>query len=270
MRSSSNPDLLAETTSYHNGHLHDDRGGSPSSISSSGETPPPSGLIVTFSEDTTESAADAMEEFLNKPPGHTHFRPLAAVLGGIRSKKKAKKKRQDKLSLSDDQTPPRTQRDGGSPSPLRHASHSSPSPSPRHWKRKTKGSLFLSRSKSHDERGDTAGHLSNVGADQLTGSCENISAEKEERGRRRRKKDAIDGEDTHTPLQPRLKISSPMTRDWSGSELRNEELQSLVQPLPPSWSMAGYLWVRLQTDNRYEWTNVVSISSLPTLFKGLR
>jgi hypothetical protein len=255
LRSSSNPDLLSDTrTSSTNGRIRSNRGDSPSSTSSSGGTPPPSAMVVTFSEDTTEAAAEAMEEFLGRPSGHTsHFRPLAAVLGGIRGKKKkAKKKKSRAASTPDDTTTEsplvtRSQRERGG-SPLRDSAHSSP-----RSKHKKKRSWLL-HSKSHDGSAEVIGESSDVPdtREELRGSSENV-CETEDKGRRK-KKPQTSLEEPH--LQPRLQISSPLTRDWSGSELRNEELQSLVSPPPASWSMTGYLWLRLHTDNRYEWTYV--------------
>ena len=257
LRSSSNPDLLSETQASSNGRIHSNRGGSPSSTSSSGETPPPpssAGMVVTFSEDTTEAAAEAMEEFLGKTSSHaSHFRPLAAVLGGIRGKKKAKKKSR-KASAADDCTTEsplvtQSQRERGE-SPLRDSAHSSP-----RSKQKKKRSLLFKHSKSHDGSSEVIGEGSDVtdSQEELRGSCENVSETTDDKGRRRRRKMA----ELH--VQPRLQISSPLTRDWSGSELRNEELQSLVRPPPAAWSMTGYLWLRLHTDNnRYEWTHIVS------------
>ncbi|CAI8024340.1 Arf-GAP with coiled-coil, ANK repeat and PH domain-containing protein 2 [Geodia barretti] len=255
LRSSSNPDLLSDTqTSSSNGRIHSNRGESPSSTSSSGETPPPSGMVVMFSEDTTEAAAEAMEEFLGRPSGHaSHFRPLAAVLGGIRGKKKkAKKKKSRTASTPDDpatESPlvTRSQRERGD-SPLRDSAHSSP-----RSKQKKKRSWLL-HSKSHDGSAEVVGESSDVPdtREELRGSSEN-HCETEDKGRRK-KKPQTSLEEPH--LQQRLQISSPLTRDWSGSELRNEELQSLVSPPPASWSMTGYLWLRLHTDNRYEWTHI--------------
>ena len=260
LRSNSDPDLLSDvppTRSSSNGRIRSNRGESPSSTSSSGETPPPSGMVVTFSEDTTEAAADAMEEFLGRPAGHSsHFRPLAAVLGGIRGKKKAKKKSR-KSSTTDDtatESPLATQsqRDGGG-SPLQSPAHSSPRARSKHKKKRS----LLSHSKSHDGSTEVMGERSDVPHSQedLRGSLENVF-ETEDKGRRKKKLHSLSGE---PHLQPRLQISSPLTRDWSGSELRNEELQSLVRPPPASWSLTGYLWLRLHTDNsRYEWTHIVS------------
>ena len=269
MRSGSNPDLLSEAPPTSNGRLRSERGESPGSTSSSAGTPPPfgetpplsGGMVVTFSEDTTEAAAAAMEEFLSRPAAHTpSFRPLAAVLGGIRGKKPKKKKKEKKMSLAEDggaESPlaSQSQKERDPASPLRSPAHSSP-------KSRTKGrkikSSLLGHLRSHDhpdEGSEVVGERSDAADSQeeLSQSLENLS-DPEVKGRGKKK--LLEEEPR---LQHRLQISSPLTRDWSGGELRNEELQRLVRPPPPSWSMAGYLWLRLHNQQRYEWSHVVSV-----------
>lgn len=242
---------------------------------SSSDTPPPSGMVITYSEDTTEAAAEAMEEFLQRPPGQSvssSFRPLAAVLGGIRAKRRGRKKGR-KFSENDVTTysgsPLESQRGGGGSAPSSpHLQSREPDGKARHRGqhgghggvfRRAKGSL-LSHLRSHDESSEVVGERSDV--PESPGHHSQSESHGEEKGqRRRRQNSAPTDEDYH---QPRLQISSPLTRDWSGSELRNEELQSLVQPPPAAWTKTGFLWLRMQHENRYAWTPIVSVYILPS------
>ena len=279
VRSISNPDLMAAEVADlidadpNNGHLLGDRESTVST--SSAETPPPSNMMVTYSEDTTEAAAAAMEEFLQRPTSRSvsvPFRPLAAVLKSMRGKRRGK--RANKSSVNGSTTVPESLSQGDAtppPSPkLCPPSDSTSSHSPRMNRRGNYSGVFrrakgsqLNHQKSHDPpgedaevRGERSDSRSLVGHTR-SGSADNLN-EVVERGHSRRKKKHHVSLNVEQHLQPRLQISSPLTRDWSGSELRNEELQSLVHPPPASWSKTGYLWLRMHLENRYAWTHIVS------------
>lgn len=230
--------------------------------SSSSETTPPTGMVVTYSEDTTEAAAEAMEKFLQRTTNQNvsiPFRPLAAVLGGLRGKKKgSRSKRFKRIGSADDSavTPPST------PPPFNKECRSNESSPLLNRKvnqgmfRRVKGSL-LSHVRSHDpgESTDEKRSAPHRGGYSLSESADNLLQETEET--RRKKKQHHVSLDMEQHVQPRLQISSPLTRDWSGSELRNDELQSLIQPLPSSWAKCGYLWLRMHMNNRYAWNHIV-------------
>lgn len=259
IRSSSNPDLLSSETDHltGNGHLLGLREDSPASTSSS-ETPPPSGMVITYSEDTTEAAAEAMEEFLQRPAGQPgSFNLIAAMLGGIRAKRRVKKKGR-KFSVDDSSSEtrvvPQAQRGGGSAPSSPRPQHSEPDLRAKNrgnhvrMFRRGKGSL-LGNLRSHDHSGESTEVISES-ADMPETHPQSESGE---------------GNSDHH--QPRLQISSPLARDWSGSELRNEELQSLVQPPPTAWTKTGYLWLRMQQDQRYAWTHIVSTYNVYTCMR---
>lgn len=259
VRSISNPDLMAaETTDLATDT--DTQTGNGSLSGSSSETPPPTGMVVTYSEDTTEAAAEAMEKFLQNPTSQhvsIPFRPLAAVLGGLRGKKKGSKPKRiasaDDSAISPPLSPlPAINKDSRSneSSPLlnRKVNHS--------VFRRAKGSI-LSHLRSHNP-GESTGVRDDTHSREghpLSGSTDNLCRETDETSRRKKKHHVSLNMEHH--VQPRLQISSPLTRDWSGSELRNEELQSLVQPLPTSCAKCGYLWLRMHVDNRYAWNHIV-------------
>ena len=310
VRSISNPDLLsaetvdltdtdspAHTSNDSPSHTSNDSpahtsNGSPAHTSNGGlpgsgeEASPTAGMMVHYSEDTTESAAEAMEEFLlrstSRSVSHSvssPFRPLAAVLGGIRGKARGKnglkgKKGTKPFSSADDSVimpEPRyfqRHREGGSnpSSPQLNRKGNQPG-----LFRRAKGSLLnhlMSHDKSHDlyttgeaaevrgERSDTESleeHALSASSDSLREA--GVAGQKRKKNKKKRHASV----DSERQLQPRLQISSPLTRrDWSGSELRNDELQSLVQPPPASWAKCGFLWLRMRSESRYAWTHVVS------------
>lgn len=254
-------DLATETTTQTgNGCL--------TGSSSSETTPPTGGMVVTYSEDTTEAAAEAMEKFLQRSTNQTvsiPFRPLAAMFGGLRGKKKgSKSKRFKRIGSADDSaiTPPPT------PPPLNKECRSNDSSPLLNRKvnhsrmfRRAKGSL-LTHLRSHDpgESIDESRQAHLRGGYSLSESADNLSHESEETSRKKKQHHVSLDMEQH--VQPRLQISSPLTRDWSGSELRNEELQSLIQPLPASWAKCGYLWLRMHMNNRYAWNHIVRIAAV--------
>lgn len=270
VRSISNPDLMAaETSDLVTSDLATDTdtqtGNGCFTGSSSSETTPPTGMVVTYSEDTTEAAAEAMEEFLNRSNQTVSipFRPLAAVLGGLRGKKKGlKPKRFKRIGSADDSavTPPSTpppfnkecRSNESSPLLNRKVNHS-------RMFRRVKGSL-LSHVRSHDpgESTDEKRSAPRRGGYSLSESVDNLTEETEDTRRKKKQHHVSLNMEQH--VQPRLQISSPLTRDWSGSELRNDELQSLIQPLPASWAKCGYLWLRMHVNNRYAWNHIVRMA----------
>ena len=278
VRSISNPDLMAAEVAdlidahHSNGHLLGDRESTVST--SSAETPPPSNMVVTYSEDSTEAAAVAMEEFLQRPTSRSvsvPFRPLAAVLQSMRGKRRGKKS-----PVNGSSTVPESLSQGdATPPPSPQLRPSSDSHSPRMNRRgnnsgvfrRAKGTLVNHRKSPEgvEVRGEKSDYQSLRSRTQ-SGSADNLT-EVAEKGRRRRKKHHV-SLDVEQHLQPRLQISSPLTRDWSGSELRNEELQRLVRPLPASWSKTGYLWLRMHMENRYAWTHIVSCFSFSVMTRS--
>lgn len=279
VRSISNPDLLAAETidltssPTSNGCLLGNRGDHVST--SSAESPPTTGMVVTYSEDTTEAAAEAMEEFLLRPTSSSvsvPFRSLAAMLGGFRGKRKVKSKKGSKhvSSVDDSSVTSESQSRGTSPSsPLggreSRSNHSSPQLNRKGNHsgvfRRPKGSQ-LSHLRPHDPNNTGEGAEVKRGKSETdsledhtrSGSADNLH--ETEKSRKKKKHHTSLNVEQH--LQPRLQISSPLKRDWSGSELRNEELQSLILPPPASWTKSGYLWLRMHTENRYAWTHIVS------------
>ena len=242
---------------------------------------PASPMVVTHTEDTTESAADAIEEFLQQrthhSPASSALRPFAAMLDNIRSygrekgspSKKAPKKFSSVddaylSSIPEDGVAAEVKRNGGStPSSPRLTHKGNHSPKLFH---RAKGSLlrhFTSHDKSHDtplgvrEMKSSKSVPCSTTEDYSTGG-EGIepstnSQESENGSRKKKKKQAS------TESERPLKISSPLRRDWSGSELRNEDLQLLVHPPPAAWAKCGFLWLRKLTENnRYAWTHIVS------------
>lgn len=238
-------------------------------------------MLVTFSEDTTEAAAEAMEEFLQRPSGgnsgggHSAFKPITAMLRGRR---KAKKKKGSKVSTTDDtmstESPlviAKSQRgdeesgESSPSSPLREGTNSSRKTSSgggaSGMLRRAKGSL-LNHLRSHDHAEESSEVNGERSDDQIVNESGDIVCEMTE-DKSRKKKKILGSLNKEPNVQPRLQISSPLTRDWSGSELRNEELQGLIKPHPQAWTKMGYLWLRMHTaENRYEWTHIVSIISL--------
>ena len=280
VRSVSNPDLLSEAldlqeSSGTNGSVAGDK--MANLPHSSSHSP----LVVTFPENTTESAADAMEVFLQRSTSHSvssPFRPLAAVLSKARSRGKnavrGKKGRKQFASLDDmnlPEEPSVSEPEGGGgegggggggggsgpSSPLvgRKGSHSNVG-----IFKRARGSLLHHLMPHEKQATPPADFLEGQGEASDTQSLEELSLNgegAESRRKKKKKKHSSSDVDKH---QPRPFISSPLPRESSGSELRNEDLRSLVLPVPKPWSMCGYLWLRMRTqNNRYAWTHIVRL-----------
>ena len=211
------------------------------------ETSPP---IVRYSRDTTESAANAIEELLRQSSPTPRsgslsssfsapFRPLAAVLGRSRWKHKEKERRRlkkgEKVSTSLDDLCDPHENTNVPEEPAKEA--------------KQGGSGIFQRARN------SLKHLvgQEKGVPAPTPPQENSTLE--EKGSHT---DQSPLASTRSSDEQHHNVSSPVPRKESISP-ESSHLHSLVLPIPESWVQCGYLWLRMKLpNNRYAWTYIVS------------
>ena len=260
VKSISDPDIISSSSAELLGNANGAMSGRTASLYSSqrddsdvelrGKLPVSSPPVVRYSRDTTESAANAIEELLRHSSptprsgslSHSFsapFRPLAAVLGRSRWKHKDKERKRlkqgRKVSTSlDDLCDPQ----GNTTAPEEPA------------KEAKQGSNGLFQRARNSLR-----HLvsQEKAVPAPTPSQENSASEGK-------------GSDAdQSPLAStrpsdglRHSVSPPVPRKESVSP-ESAHLHSLVLPIPESWVQCGYLWLRMKLpNNRYAWTYIVS------------
>ena len=287
VRSSSNPDLLAvkvmkfrddsdsdepllppkRNSSLHNSFRNDDFGI---------QNP----MMVRYSQNTVDSAANAVEELLARTPTqspahHTsHFGPIAA-LKQKRAKKKEERKKGKNRKLSNsmenilDEKEISTGSGENSVDADRCTSTSPPAESPKVFRKnsRTGPSIFKragrNKSKEHLTK-EPSGKDSSVSPPPHSGSSPalingNGGGGHFDKFKPKPSKRPSMLRSSSTLRQP--EVSSPTLLNKQ-PELSHFDLEGLVKPMDKNWIKSGYLWLRMKLpNNHYAWTHIVSVSS---------
>ena len=296
IRSSSNPDLLAVSVMQFKDSDSDDDAILParnsalhSSLRNSGVHDLPNRhLMVRYSQNTVESAANAFEDLLahdveQQSPSHhssfsSHFRPFDAFKQKRAKKKEERKvKKSRKLSNSmenmlDDKevsmggsnenhidtdrctsnSPP-----SDSPKVSRKNSRTGPSIFKRAGRNKSKDQLPLKESSSKESSLSPPPHpnsppslVNGGGGGHFDKSLKSSSKSSSKPLKR---PSMLRSSSASHPV-----VSGP-TLINKQPELSNFDLEGLVKPVDENWTKCGYLWLRMKLpNNHYAWTHIVS------------
>lgn len=278
IRSSSNPDLLAVNAlsiEFKDDSDSDDvilpsrNSTFHSSLRNSGVHEPPAN-VVRYSQNTVDSAANAIEELLTRtepqsPSHHSHFRPFASVLQKRAKKKEERKKRKSrKLSSSMENVLDEKEISMGSGDNSvdvdRCTSTSPPSESPRVSRKNSKSGSGIfkraGRSKTKEQLPKTSSskepsisppHHVTVPPSLVNGGGHFDKLQPSKRANMR------SSSASHPVVsRPTLINQEP--------ELSHFDLEGLVKQVDKNWIKCGYLWLRMKLpNNRYAWTHIVSL-----------
>lgn len=298
VRSSSNPDLLAVRVMEFKDDSDSDDSELPSRNSSLHSSLKSSGfhdliaknpLMIRHSQNTVESAANAVEELLSRTPSqqspshHTstssHFGGPFAAIKQKRAKKKEEKKmkRNRKLSNSVENILNDKDTSTGSGENMvdtdRCTSDSPPGESPKVFRKNSKigPGIFKrnGRSKSKEqftkESSSKESSLSpppnpTTPLTPLTLVNGNGGGGHFDKFKPKPAKKPIMLRTSSTSKQP--EVSSPTLLNKQ-PELAHFDLQGLVKPVDENWTKCGYLWLRMKLpNNHYAWTHIVSPCSI--------
>ena len=242
VKSISDPEILSSLSNAMqdgaNGTVPDGVGGGPREgreVKVRDKPPMSAPPVVRHSQDTTESAANAIEELLHQSPPTSSrssslsasisapFRPLAAILGRPRRKHKNKNaKKLGKVSTSAQELsiPPPDESSPQEPS-MRAQHEASPPDEPSRQQPSTPAPeeplIMVEKDDSSEE---------------IVFSC---------------------------PSEEQGDIASPPVEREGVARSESAHLHSLVAPVPKGWVQCGYLWLRMKLpNNRYAWTFIVS------------
>ena len=293
VRSSSNPDLLAVRVMEFKDDSDSDDSGLPSRNSSLHSSLKNSGhhdvsvrnpMTVRYSQNTVESAANAVEELLSRTPSQspshhgssfsTHFGPFAAIKQKRAKKKEEKKiKKNRKLSNSmesildeketstgsgdtfvDGERCTSTSPPGESPKVSRKNSKIGPSIFRRNGRTKSK-EQFPSNSSSKESSLSPPPNSSTPLA-MVNGNGGGGHFDKFKPKALKRPSVLRSSSTSSSGRQP--EVSSPTLLNKQ-PELAHFDLEGLVKKVDENWIKCGYLWLRMKLpNNHYAWTHIVS------------
>lgn len=301
IRSSSNPDLLAvkvmefkdfddsdsdeRTLPSRNSSFHSSLRSSDLPLSLPLQGP----MTIRYSQNSVESAANAVEEMLSRTPDqspshhHTsfssHFGPWSALK---RAKKEAKKKKEDrkgkrnrKLSNSMENMLDEKETSNGSSDNLvftdRCSSNSPPNESTKVDRKNSKSGpgIFrrVGRNKSKDQliNDQRSKEFSTSPPPHVTAPLSLVNGNGQgghfdkSKPKITKRPSILRSSSAFASRQP--EVSSP-TLINKQPELANFDLEGLVKPVDKNWSKCGYLWLRMKLpNNHYAWTHIVSIAT---------
>ena len=200
--------------------------------------------VVRHSQDTMESAANAIEELLHQSSPTSSrssslsasisapFRPLAAILGRPRRKHKNKNaKKLGKVSTSAQE--------------LSIPAHEEPSPQEASTAAPDEPSMRAQHEASPPEEPSRQQPSTPAPEEPL------IMVERD---------DSSEELVFSCPSEEQGDIVSPPVEREGVARSESAHLHSLVAPVPKGWVQCGYLWLRMKLpNNRYAWTFIVSV-----------
>ena len=254
VKSISDPEILSSLSQDGaNGTVPDGMGGREGGEVEMRDKPPMSSPpVVRHSQDTTESAADAIEELLNQSSPtcsrssslsasiSAPFRPLAAILG--RPRRKHKKKKLRKVSTSAQEL--------STAAPDESLSQEFSTAAPDEFL-----SQELSTAEEHSMRAQHEPSPSAPSPQQPSPPALEEPSIIVERN------DSSEDLVFSSPSEEQGdNVPSPPVQREGVARSESARLHSLVLPVPKGWSQCGYLWLRMKLpNNRYAWTFIVSL-----------
>ena len=255
------------------------------------ESPQHAKQTVRYSQDTVESAANAIEQMLMRSQTHSagtsnsSFRPFAGVIQRAKLRKereKEKKKRtatkvtnssenivdetitelsgnhiqEEERSLSG--SPP----DSQSPTMTRKTSKGSVSSL---FKKRNKKKESLQKLKSSASQSEKLGQEYSSKEPSLSPPAQSSPDRLNTLTNGHEDSVFVDGNaellTQRLPKRdPSHKVSRPFMTEKKEPEMVNYNFQKMVLPVPNSWVKCSYLWLRMKLpNNRYAWTYIVSV-----------
>ena len=268
------------------------------------ESPLRSLPVVRFSQDTMESAANAIEEMLARSEpqsqSHAHIGPLAKAIKKAKAKQKGREeKKLRKTSKAYGSADDIVDDHSSEMQEMGRSSSGSPqeNTSPYFPRKSNKSSIFRRKNK---QKGKASPQVLKKSPSPDNRDKEKDSSSKEPSLSPTAQSSSHDlipndtsvplsnghttYEKTSTPTESSLPqhsssfslphvVSNPrmVKKKEEEDESVNFNLQTLVNPLPEGWVKCGYLWLRMKLpNNRYAWTYIVSYTffDLFTSFLG--